>query len=236
MTGSAMIRDSAAVDGLPSLWQRIGARRKAENVDALWTAHASLPPARTRVLEVGARDGAVMEELSTRGYEAHGAVTMPSGMAPVKRGLQIEAFDGDRLPFDDDSFDLVVLSHYIEHVEHPRMILREAARVAPWLCVEVSLEYGWRTPEDFQPTRFNYLNIYDRKLLRHLLQSVGLQPVAERIGGPSLAAFRFLRGRVAGTAIWAGREVALKLAPRLAHKAFTYHAAVLCRSRGTGAE
>jgi SAM-dependent methyltransferase len=38
-------------------------------------------------------------------------------------------FDGRRLPFDDGSFDLVYCKQVLEHVEHPRELMREVARV-----------------------------------------------------------------------------------------------------------
>jgi SAM-dependent methyltransferase len=38
-------------------------------------------------------------------------------------------FDGRRLPFDDASFDLVYCKQVLEHVEHPRELTAEVARV-----------------------------------------------------------------------------------------------------------
>jgi SAM-dependent methyltransferase len=38
-------------------------------------------------------------------------------------------FDGRRLPFEDGSFELVFCKQVLEHVEHPRELIGEAARV-----------------------------------------------------------------------------------------------------------
>jgi SAM-dependent methyltransferase len=38
-------------------------------------------------------------------------------------------FDGRRLPFEDGSFELVYCKQVLEHVEHPRELIGEAARV-----------------------------------------------------------------------------------------------------------
>ena len=38
-------------------------------------------------------------------------------------------FDGRRIPFDDESFELVYCKQVLEHVEHPRELVAEAARV-----------------------------------------------------------------------------------------------------------
>ena len=51
-----------------------------------------------------------------------------------------KVFDGYTIPYDDNAFDLVVLSHVVEHVEHPRKLLYEAKRVARYVFIEVPLE------------------------------------------------------------------------------------------------
>lgn len=49
----------------------------------------------------------------------------------------------------DGSFDLAIQSHVLEHVEYPRVVSHEAARVADYVFVEVPLELNRRTAEHF---------------------------------------------------------------------------------------
>lgn len=56
--------------------------------------------------------------------------------------------DGQYLPFADASFDYVICSHILEHVENPELLIRELTRVASGGYVETPSEiaerlYGW---------------------------------------------------------------------------------------------
>jgi SAM-dependent methyltransferase len=213
----------------PSEWRELSALDKVANIDDLWNRHR--PSAREpRVVEIGCGEGSVLEQLRDRGYRARGLELSSSGAAVARsRGLEVDIYDGVRLPYEQSSFDLAILTHVVEHLENPRLILAEAARVAPWVFVEVPLEYGWRTPDDFVWTELGHINLYDRKLIRHLLQSTGLQVIDERIGGPSVELHRFRRGAIKGTIVWGLREGARIMVPPIAWRIFTYHGAFLCR-------
>ena len=47
----------------------------------------------------------------------------------TRADAEFVSFDGRRLPFDDASFDLVYCKQVLEHVDHPRELIGEAARV-----------------------------------------------------------------------------------------------------------
>jgi SAM-dependent methyltransferase len=47
----------------------------------------------------------------------------------TRADAEFVTFDGQRLPFEDSSFDLVYCKQVLEHVEHPHELLREVARV-----------------------------------------------------------------------------------------------------------
>ena len=56
------------------------------------------------------------------------------------KGLRAQDFDGSPIPFRDQTFNLAVLNHVVEHLESPRELIREAAQVAEKVFIEVPLE------------------------------------------------------------------------------------------------
>jgi SAM-dependent methyltransferase len=215
--------------GGTSEWRRLCAVDKAANVAALCgdVAHE-------RVLEIGAGEGALLARLAETGFarELH-ALEVAAGAREtiLARGVDglvdVRLFDGYAVPHAGRSFDLAILSHVLEHVEHPRALLREAARVATHVFVEVPLEDTWRLGRDFTLDATGHVNFYSPRSLRHLVQSCGLGVLRERISNPG-AAVHAHRAGASGRLRWAVREACLRAAPALATRVFSYHGALLC--------
>jgi ubiquinone/menaquinone biosynthesis C-methylase UbiE len=81
------------------------------------------------VLDVGCGEGYVAEELSARGVREVCGVDILD-LRRNKTG-RFELYDGETLPFGDDTFDLVMLNFVLHHVPDARKIalVREALRV-----------------------------------------------------------------------------------------------------------
>jgi ubiquinone/menaquinone biosynthesis C-methylase UbiE len=130
-------------------WRQIGAKQKAKNIlDIIDLVGKSNEI--QNILEVGAGDGAILAELSKQNFaKNYQAVEISqSGIHAIeKRNIpqlqKITKFDGYSLPFEDKSFDLIILSHVLEHVEHERILLREIKRVAKYYIIEVPREYRY---------------------------------------------------------------------------------------------
>lgn len=217
-------------DAGPSEWRRLGAFAKAENVLALCgeIPHESL-------LEIGAGEGALLARLAELGFGRwlHAAEISESGVREIRaRGIPglaaCERFDGGALPWPDDCFDLALLSHVLEHAEHPRQLLAEAARVARAVFVEVPLEDNWRLPRDFRPDGVGHINFFSPRSLRRFAQTCGLEVLAEKVAVPSREAMVFRSGR-RGALAHALKRLGLRAAPPLATRLATYHGALLCR-------
>lgn len=216
-----------------SEWRRLGAVDKALNIIERCNGFDF-----SSVVEIGAGDGAVLHQLSgTNLAPSYSALEVSESAVEVIRARGIDGlrdvilFDGYEAPIEDAKYDLAVLSHVIEHVEHPRMLLREAARIANYVYVEVPLELKERTPRNFEWTSTGHINIYSPLTIRHLLQSTGLTIVEERVTNPSLAVYRFGRGK-SGLFHFAVKAMALRLMPPVATRLFTYHWSALCKPSG----
>jgi SAM-dependent methyltransferase len=209
-------------------WRRLGAIDKAANVLEL-----SRGLQVRSLLDVGCGDGALIARLVELRFAIayHGVDISSSAIAIARakavRAAVFESFDGEVLPFAPGSFDLAVLSHVVEHLEHPRVLLRETRRVARRVIVEVPCEHTVRLPWDYTPDPVGHINFYTPKTIRRLVQSCGLTVRKQIVCDCSLAVMRLGRP---WQGIWhhAIRQLALRLAPGAAPAFFVYHTALLC--------
>ena len=216
--------------GGPSEWRQIGARNKVKNIIEL----CSSVPHRT-VLEIGSGDGAILEGMSELGFGAELYALEISGSAvqtiqerEIESLLECSTYDGYNIPYEDGRFDLAVMSHVLEHVEYPRQLLYEAARVATHIFIEVPLELNSRLSDDFVFDRTGHINFYTKKSIRHLVQSCGYEVISQVVANSSVDLYRYLRG-VKGIPVFVIKDTALRLFPNWATNRWTYHSALLCR-------
>jgi SAM-dependent methyltransferase len=219
-------------------WRALGARAKAAHVAEL-CARADLRP-RTLV-EIGCGDGSVLAELAARGVAPvldGFELSAPAAEIASSRGIpgvrSVAVYDGEHVPAADGAYDLAVLTHVLEHVPEPAPLLREAARVAPWVLVEVPLEANRsasRPAKRAQAAEIGHLHAFDRAAVDALVRQAGLTPVAALADplGPEHHAFFATspRTRAAALAKWAVRAAAHRAAPHVAQRLFTVHYAVL---------
>jgi len=89
---------------------------------------AQLAPPGARVLDVGCGDGLISAVLQSRRPDLtlRGIDVLPRKHTHIP----VEIFDGSRIPFDDQSFDVVLFSDVLHHTPDPAILLHEARRVA----------------------------------------------------------------------------------------------------------
>ena len=216
-------------------WRRLGAIDKTANILKLCR---DVP--HDTVLEIGAGNGAILENLSAKGFakEFRALDVSSSGVDQIRSknipGLvEAATFDGYRTPYADDQFDLVILSHVVEHVEHPRLLLYEAARVGKRLFVEIPLEDNARLADEFVFDHVGHINVYSLKTMRRLLQSCRFRVLGETVANHSKAIYVFQKGRK-GLFNYYVKQGLLRMAPRLAIALYVYHAAFLCVKTADG--
>jgi SAM-dependent methyltransferase len=83
------------------------------------------------VLDAGAGQGSLSTKLVELGFEVTSSDASPAAVAVLENRLSspVVRADVSSLPFDEESFDAVILGEVLEHVEDDRGALAEVARV-----------------------------------------------------------------------------------------------------------
>jgi SAM-dependent methyltransferase len=210
-------------------WRAIGARSKGAHVKTL-CRRAGLTPA--TIVEIGCGDGSLLVELSALATVDGFELSANAAGYARERGVarKVEAFDGEHVPAADDEYDLAVLSHVVEHVPDPVPLLKEAARVARTVIVEVPLEdnRSARRPAKQKLSRdAGHLHAFSRASLRAVLARAGLEPAHELTDPLCYEHLSFFSGASKGAVKWATRAALHRLGA--AERLFTVHYAVLAR-------
>ncbi len=170
--------------GKDEQWRMLSARYKAQNIKDVCSKGRF-----DKVLEVGAGDGSILKYLDEWHFapELHALEISQSGVEQIEnRKLatvkSVQLFDGYHIPFGDDEFDLIILSHVLEHVEFERMLLREIKRVAKNVVIEVPRDYRFGVDKRMQHfLSYGHINMYTPTSLRFLVQTEGFELLADKI-------------------------------------------------------
>ncbi len=212
-----------------SEWRRLGALGKADNIVSLC---GDLP--RSSVLEIGAGEGSILKRLSELNFgdELYALEISSSGIEAIKRKkisrlAECKVFDGYHVPYAEKRFDIAILSHVIEHVEHPRQLIGEASRVARYVFIEVPLEDTFRLPRDFVFDTVGHINFYSPNTIRQLVQSCNLRVLKQIVSHSTKDVYKFQKGSK-GLINFYIKQALLMSMPMVATRLFTYHGALVC--------
>ena len=164
-------------------WRNMGAKYKAQNIIEI-----SKKIKVNTVLEVGAGEGSILYWLSKNKFSEnlYGIEISESGVEIIKSKnienlKQVLLFDGYKIPYKDNQFDLVICSHVMEHVEHERVLLREIKRVSKYQIFEVPIDFSFYVDKKIEHfLSFGHINIYTPSLFRFLLKSENYNVLADK--------------------------------------------------------
>ncbi len=133
-------------------------------------------------VEIGPGNGYILQGLSKADFAesfATGEISTSAIEAIKKKNIPklnlIKQFDGGYLPFEDKSFDVAICSHVVEHVEHPRILLKELQRIAHYQIIEIPIDFGFHVDRKYEHyLSYGHINIYTPPLFDFLLKSTGL--------------------------------------------------------------
>ncbi|GHT92037.1 hypothetical protein FACS1894140_3490 [Spirochaetia bacterium] len=181
---------------------------------------------RPRVLDIGCATGALLADLMKRGWTCAGVEISPSAeYARRERFLDVRGLPLEENHFPDSSFDLVLASHLIEHLNNPAAFVEEVYRIlAPggYFLVTTPNISGFQArlfKSRWRSAIFDHLYLFSVKTLSRLLAEKGF--AIERV--------RTWGGLAAGTAPAAVKRIADKWA-----KKFGFGDVMLIRGKREG--
>lgn len=228
------IYDDYYADGKVAAKREIASQQSVGHIEAILRGETF-----DKILDIGAGEGAVLDKLNKKGLgKTLGAVEIStSGVEAIKARnvanlASLDIFDGYHIPHPDKSFDLGLAIHVVEHVEHERMFLMEAARVCKKLYIEVPLEHTRNLNRAIRMSGpFGHINFYTPLTFENLLKTSGLKVERQMTFAHDLAYEQHLAGRSKGWVKYKLRTEFLRFAPKTALRNMAYMAGALCSTK-----
>lgn len=95
-------------------------------------------PKESRVLDIGGGWGFYFDPLKKRGHHA----TVLDVVKPGYQKSPVVLYEGKKIPFDDESFDVSLMITMLHHVPNPRELIKEVRRVTKKYVVVVEDLYN----------------------------------------------------------------------------------------------
>lgn len=175
-------------------WLRRGAIQKVDSIETLMARSKIVPDS---ILELGCGSGAVIGEIQRRGLASNcygvdfseDAINLMKSSYPK---IYAKTADVTKLPnpFDVDAFDIVVVSHTIEHLEDPYSFLRAIEKINfKYLIAEVPLEnlFFGRVKSVFKDRKNNsagHVQFFTSKSFKNIFNKTKYKIIDEHIYAP----------------------------------------------------
>ncbi len=119
------------------------------------------------LLDLGSADGALVTVARRHGLDAAGL--------DITDNID---FETDRLPFEDESFDVVTAMSLIEHLRSPDMMLRETLRILKPGGAMILVTPNWRFSYKFFYDDPTHVHPYSDRSMAFLLKGAGFKTVS----------------------------------------------------------
>lgn len=136
---------------------------------------------KNHLLDIGCATGALLEKLQRRGWKVSGIeISTPQAeYARRQRNLNVIETPLEKASLESDSFNMILASHLIEHVNDPGYFVREAYRIlAPggYLLITTPNIEGFQSRllgSCWRSAIFDHLYLFSKKTLTRMLQDAG---------------------------------------------------------------
>ena len=174
------IENEAAFLKLQQLALRDAGFKKVEKKAFLYAGDVKSAPS---VLDVGCATGALLASLHDRGWRVTGVEISPcAAYARKERGLDVRDIPLEEINFPGESFDVILASHLIEHLNDPRSFLTETYRIlkkggylfitTPNISGLQAHIFGGR----WRSAIFDHLYLFSKRTLLKMLKTCGFKP------------------------------------------------------------
>jgi SAM-dependent methyltransferase len=102
---------------------------KARKIEAVLDEEGALHNSSVHALDIGCSQGAILQYLSTRTGTCVGMDLDIAAMSVTQEAVAFVAGDGESMPFQEGTFDIVLCNHVYEHTENPQALFAEIHRV-----------------------------------------------------------------------------------------------------------
>jgi 2-polyprenyl-3-methyl-5-hydroxy-6-metoxy-1,4-benzoquinol methylase len=137
------------------------------------------------ILDIGCATGALLASLRDNGWRVTGVEISPGGLyAKNERKLDVRNIPLEENNFPDGSFDIVLASHLIEHLNEPKTFLEETYRILKnngYLFITTPDVSGFQSRifgSRWRSAIFDHLYLFSGRTLSRMLKNVGFKIVS----------------------------------------------------------
>lgn len=153
-------------------------------------------PKNSKILEIGCHDGFMLNEFKQQGHTCVGVEPSPYGKYAVEKyGLDVKNEFFTEGMFEDETFDVIILRHVVEHVPDPVAFVQSATKVLKKGGIAyIEVPNSQWSLENFYFPEFHvdHISYFTMNSLTRLLKLAGLNKIIHKEAFKAYMKFPFL--------------------------------------------